>query len=429
VPAQADGNHPNSTRSAVIGETGPASPPPAGKQALVTPAFALAWLVNFFQYLVFYILVTTMALYAVRQFAASDAAGGLASSAFVIGATVARLFAGYLVDALGRRRIMLAALVVVVVACAFYIPAASLPLLIAVRIVHGIGYAFASTATMTIAQSSIPDSRRAEGTGYFALGSTLATAVGPALGLFLVGSFSYNMLFWASLGTAVLGLVLGLFLRKPLHGREAEAASEQAAKRARFSIRDIAHPAVIPIGCFMLLIGLCYAGVITYLNAYSEQRNVMTGAGLFFIAYAAAMLVMRFVLGKVQDRRGDNAVVYPGLVCFALALGLLAVATADWQIVAAGALTGLGYGTLMPASQAIAVSAVPPHKLGTGISTLLLLTDVGVGLGPIALGVLVSVTGFGTMYTVLAAVVILAAIFYHAVHGRHDLAKRGRAAL
>lgn len=408
----------------------PAGPPP-GKQPVITPAFTLAWLVNFFQYLVFYILVTTMALYAVKQFAASDAASGLASSAFIIGATLARFFSGYLVDALGRRRIMLGALVLVVIACAFYLPAGSLPLLITVRVVHGVGYAFASTATMAIAQSAIPSSRRAEGTGYFALGATLATAVGPALGLFLVGSFNYDMLFWTSLGTAVLGLLLGLFLRKPLREREAEAAAAAAApvKRARFSLRDIADPAVIPIGLFMLLIGLCYAGVITYLNAYSEQRDVVTGAGLFFIAYAAAMLIMRFVLGKVQDRRGDNVVVYFGLVFFALALGVLAVANADWQIVVAGAMTGLGYGTLMPASQAIAVSAVPPHKLGTGISTLLLLMDAGVGLGPIALGVLVSAAGYSTMYTVLTIVVVLAAVLYHAVHGRHDVAKRGRVSL
>ncbi|GAA1650980.1 MFS transporter [Georgenia ruanii] len=415
---------------------GAAAPPQRAKEPVFTPTFVLAWLVSFIQYLVFYILVTTMALYAVKQFAASDAASGFASSAFVVGATAARLVSGYLVDVLGRRKVMLVALAVVVVACAFYVPAGSLALLIGVRAVHGAAYAFASTATMAIAQSAIPASRRAEGTGYLALATTLATAVGPALGLLLVGSVGYDAMFWTVLGTAVVGLLLGLFLRKPLHQREAEAAAERAAReagaaparRARFSFRDIAHPAVVPIGCFMLVIGLCYAGVITYLNAYSEQRDVVAGAGLFFVAYAIAMLLMRFVLGTVQDRKGDNVVVYLGLVCFVLALGLLAVADADWHVVVAGALTGLGYGTLMPAAQAIAVSAVPPHKLGTGISTLLLLADVGIGVGPILLGVLVSATGYTTMYALLAVLAVLAAGLYHAVHGRRDVAKTGRVA-
>lgn len=153
-----------------------------------------------------------MALYAVKQFAASDAASGLASSAFVVGATFARVFSGYLVDTFGRARFSLCPLSLWSSPAGLYLPAASLPLLILVRMLHGVGYAFASTATMALAQSAIPADRRAEGTGYYALGSTLATAIGPAIGLMIVNDFSYGVLFWTSLGTAILGLLLGLVL-------------------------------------------------------------------------------------------------------------------------------------------------------------------------------------------------------------------------
>lgn len=148
----------------------------------------------------------------------------------------------------------------------------SLVLLIIGRIVQGIGYALASTATMTIVQSIIPASRRAEGTGYFALGSTMATALGPALGLFLVESFTYNILFWVTLGTAVLGLVLGGVLHQ--HPNERAAAAAHQTRPPRFSLRAIVAPQVIPIGCFMLLAGVSYSGVLTYLLSYSEERNV-----------------------------------------------------------------------------------------------------------------------------------------------------------
>lgn len=405
--------------------TGDTAAPTAGHpQKLLTTDFALAWLVNFVQYLAFYTLVTTVALYAVRQFAASDAASGFASSAFVVGATVARLFSGYIVDRFGSRAIMVSSLAVVVIACGLYIPAGSLPLLIGVRLLHGFAYAIASTAVMAIVQQVIPDSRRAEGTGYFALGTTFATAVGPALGLFLVGNFTYDVLIWTTFITAIIGLALGLLLKGPK--RDLDPSDQE---KPRFSLKSIAHPAVIPIGIFMLLIGLSYSGVITYLNAYSEERGLVTGAGLFFVAYALSMLIMRLLLGKVQDVRGDNIVIYFGVVFFALALLVLAAADANWMVVVAGAMTGLGYGTLMPAAQAIAVSSVPTHQLGTGISTLLLLADVGIGLGPIFLGFLVSATGYGPMYAVLAVVVALATVWYAVVHGRKDVAKRGRTVL
>ncbi len=190
------------------------------------------------------------------------------------------------------------------------------------------------------------------------------------------------------------------------------------AERERFSFRRVVHPAVMPVGIFMLFVGLCYSGVVTYLNAYSVERDVVSGAGMFFVAYAISMLVMRFVMGRVQDRRGDNTVIYPALVAFLAALVLLAVADADWQIVVAGVLTGLGYGSIMPAVQAIAVRSVPPHRIGTGISTLLLFTDFGVGMGPVALGFVVSGLGYGWMYLGLAGVLVLAVLWYALTHGR-----------
>lgn len=376
---------------------------------LITPTFLLSWLVNFVQYLLFYLLVTTTALYAVKEFAASEAASGLAASSFVIGATVARLFSGYVTDVLGRRPVLLGSVTVVVIACSLYFPAHSLPLLIAVRLLHGFAYAFASTAVMAVVQSAIPPERRAEGTGYFALSSTLATAVGPALGLFLVQSYSYPILFTVTLATSVVALLLALVVRIPRAPR---------AEHSRFSLADIVHPAVVPIGLFMLLVGLCYSGVITFLNGYADERGLTTGAGLFFLAYAAVMLVMRFVLGRLQDSRGDNVVIALGLISFTVALAILATAQADWQVILAGALTGLGYGTLMPACQAIAVSLVPPERLGTGISTMFLLMDVGLGVGPVLLGGLVSATGYGTMYALLAGVSVVSALFYVVVHGR-----------
>lgn len=397
---------------------------------LFSSAFILSWLINFSMYLVFYLLITVMALYAVERFSASDAAGGFAASSFVVGATVARLFSGYLVDTFGGRKIMLGSLAVIVAACAAYMWSASLPMLIAVRVIHGLTYAFASTAVMATAQKAIPSSRRAEGTGYISLGTTLATAIGPALGLTLIGSVGYGVLFGTSLGLSIVGLVLALVLpqstkpvQEELAGKAPEDSSSSETKRG-FSISDIVTPNVVPIGLFMLLVGLAYAGVITFLNRYSQLNGLTKGASFFFIAYAVAMMAARFFLGRLQDRRGDNPVIAIGLVCFTISLLVLAVATADWHVIAAGALCGLGYGTLMPACQTISVHLAPAHKLGTGISTLLLLVDAGIGLGPIVLGSIASSMGFDKMYAGLAVVVVLSAVFYWFVHGNKPVARR-----
>lgn len=326
--------------------------------------------------MVFYLLVTIMALYAVQQFGASDTAGGFASSSFVVGATIARLFSGYLVDAAGRKKSLLVSLVLVTVVCAAYFVAYSLALLIVVRIIHGLSYAVASTAVMAVAQSVIPDHRRAEGTGYFALGTTLATAFGQAAGLAIVGASGYNTIFVVVLSLTVCALALAPALKIPTQERP----------NVTFSLANIVHPAVAPFG--------------------------------FFIAYAIVSLAMRFVLGRVQDRHGDNVIFYGALASIMIGLVVLAIAVADWEVVIAGALVGLGYGSIMPAAQAVAVRLVAPHEMGAGISTLFLLLDIGIGFGPVVLGMLISALGYSAMYWVLAATVALATVLYYFVHGR-----------
>ena len=82
------------------------------EQRLWTRTFIIGIVVNLFMSSVFYLLMTTMAIYAAQRFAASDSQAGLASSAFVIGAVFARLVAGKFLDAVGRRRMLVLSMIV-----------------------------------------------------------------------------------------------------------------------------------------------------------------------------------------------------------------------------------------------------------------------------------------------------------------------------
>lgn len=387
----------------------------ANKTKLWSADLVLASIVNFCLAFVFYSLMTTMALYAVDRFAVSDTAGGLASSIFVVGGTAARLFAGNLVDLVGKRQILVISLVVFVLASSgYFLVESSFGALLAVRFAHGVAFAMASTAAMALAQSVIPRARMAEGTGYFTLSMTLATAVGPFLALELVAGPGYEALFAAGSIAAVLAMVLALFLRT----NDAVLESEQRAKLKRFHPRDMLHPAVLPVACFMLILAICYSGVLTYLGAFAGERGLQSGASIFFLVYAAVLLVTRFVAGRVQDQHGDNIIVYAAVGAFAVGLAVLAFARTDFVLVLAGAAMGMGFGTLMSALQSVAVSKVPMNRIGVAISTHYFMVDLGIGIGPILLGLVISLTGFGPMYAILSAVVLSSSVIYHLVHGR-----------
>ena len=111
-----------------------------------TRDFVLSFGINFLVPVVFYLLMTLMALHAVDRFQAADSMVGLAPDSFVLGSLLARLFVGRLLDVVGRRRMLIASLVVFIVVAIADIPSQNLWLLLALRLVHGVAYGAGITA-------------------------------------------------------------------------------------------------------------------------------------------------------------------------------------------------------------------------------------------------------------------------------------------
>ncbi len=69
-------------------------------------------------------------------------------------------------------------------------------LLLAVRILHGAGFGITTTTYGTVVSDLIPSARRGEGMGYFGLSGTLAMALGPLIGLWLMQTYNFTILFF-----------------------------------------------------------------------------------------------------------------------------------------------------------------------------------------------------------------------------------------
>lgn len=391
---------------------------------LWTRNFVLAIVTNLFISMVFYLLMTSMALYAVERFQASDSAAGFAASAFIVGSMVARLFAGRLLDTLGRRRVLLASLAVFVVASLLYLPANTLGLLLALRFVHGLAFGAGNTAIAAAVQTLIPPARRSEGTGYFGLSTTLSTAVGPSLAIQLSSNGGYEGIFYFCAASSAISLIVAFTLRLSERVRSTEKHSGHNVPSRRSRLSALLDPDALPIASVIFFAGLAYSGILAFLVSYAKARGMSDSAGVFFLLYAAAVLASRLFVGRIQDRRGDNSVMYPTLASFALGLAMLALEPSVWSIGLAGILVGFGFGALLPCAQTIAVTAVPAARLGTAVSTFYLMLDAGTGLGPVVLGALVPVLGYAGMYGALSVLMCAAVLLYFLVHGRRHRGPR-----
>lgn len=380
---------------------------PKRPASLWTPAFVLLALALLGVGFTFYLLVPTMAGYAVAAYGATATEAGLASSSFFFGAVAARVLAGRALVRFGTRAVVLASVLWVLVACAGYLVPVGLGGLIGLRVLHGIGFGFAATALVSAAMAMVPANRRAEGSGWFLMGMTLATGIAPFVALVLVNSGSGQTgVFWLSLACAALGVGCVLAVLRVLPGR---AATPVPTARG---LAGLIEPKAVPIG---LVVGSCafaYALILAYLNLHAGQRNLIEAAGLYFLVYAVVIMVSRPVAGMLQDRFNDDVVTVPLLVIFSIGLVVTAIAAQPIVLLVGAALVGLGYGTMLSGGQAIAVGKVGHARTGLGVSTYWLVVDLATGVGPIVLGLLISPLGFQNTFIVAAILPIGAVAFY-----------------
>jgi len=295
-----------------------------------------------------------------------------------------------------------------------YFAAGSLQALVLVQGLHGLAFGLGSTAVTTGALALIPPARRGEGAGYYGISTTLGSALGPLTAVLVVGRFGDAALFWATMCCGLAGFLVALAIRLP----EREPSDDE--RRSLWSL----HPSTLidrsslPISSIMLVAGLSFSGVLTFLNPYADAEGLDPAAGLYFLVYATTVLLSRLVVGRLQDAWGDNAIVYPLLMSLTAGMALLVIAPSGWSLILSAVLVGLGFGAIMPTVQTIAVNVSQPNRVGLVISTFFLMTDIGVGAGPIVDGGLVTLIGYRGMFAVLAALPLLAVVLYYLVHGR-----------
>lgn len=365
----------------------------------------------------FYMLLTSMATYAAIAFGAGQASAGFASSSFVLGALAARIPAGKYLDFMGRKRSIFWTMVLSVVLSLLYVPASSLVLFIILRFVHGFFFGINNTAVSAAVQTVIPPKRRAEGTGYFGLATSLAMAVGPFLAVMISADYGYKPLFYIYAAISVLGSIMAIVLTLP----EITPSPEQRADMWKLTPSSFFDVSTIKTAAVMFFAGLVYSVIMAFLDSYASVVGAPEAAGWFFIALAVAMLVCRLFVGRIQDAYGDKWVVFPVLLIFAAGLIFLTFANGAAMIVIAGALVGAGFGSLLPAVQAASVADSTPARYGVVMSTFFIMLDTGTAFGPVILGAFEPVLGQRGMFGASAVIVLFGIPIYWA-------ARRGRRA-
>ena len=121
---------------------------------LWTRDFVIIFGTNFFTHVVFYLLMTTIALYVTKEYHTSQGLAGFTVGIFILAALLARFIAGAYMERIGRKKALIGSLCIFVILMFLHLAANSLVFLLVLRFIQGAAFGFIEFIAGAIAAGS-----------------------------------------------------------------------------------------------------------------------------------------------------------------------------------------------------------------------------------------------------------------------------------
>ncbi|MEM1426209.1 MAG: MFS transporter, partial [Cyanobacteria bacterium P01_H01_bin.130] len=294
-------------------------------------------------------LLPTLSLYA-QDLGGSDQQVGLVMGSFAIGLLLARTRFGRLADRRGRKLVLLIGTTVAMTAPIGYLFTTSIPVLMGLRIFHGLSIAAFTTAYAAFVVDVSPPEHRGQVIGYMTLTQPVGVALGPALGSYVQSELGHAPTFAiaASFGLlATLGMNVIEDSRSPAaapppgDGSSDENIAESSPPQNNSPFKQLFLPEILTPALVMLMVGLVFGTVSTFIPLLIKSTELNLIPGLFYTAAAIASFCARFWVGKRSDQYGRGQFISLSLVCYFIAMVMLATVNTVPLFLAAGCVEGL----------------------------------------------------------------------------------------
>ncbi len=347
---------------------------------------------------------------------------------------------GRLGDLTGRRRLLVAGILLFTLASALCALAPALWLLIAGRALQGLGAAIMMALAMALVGETVPKARTGSAMGLLGTTSAIGTALGPSLGGLLIAAFGWPAIFLVNLPLGVVAFFLARrYLPPDRHASDAARANfdvpgtlllaltlaayalAMTAGRGSFGPSNLALLAAAGIGFGLFL--RVEAHVASPLVRPALFRDTTLGAGLAMSALVSTVMMATLVVGpfdlghglgletalvglvlsagplvaaltalpagRVVDRLGAPRMTMLGLA--AMAAGSLALSLAPATLGVPGYLVPIlvvtaGYALFQTANNTAVMAGLPADRRGVVSGMLNLARQLGLITGASAMG-------------------------------------------
>ncbi|SER81833.1 drug resistance transporter, EmrB/QacA subfamily [Propionibacterium cyclohexanicum] len=356
------------------------------------------------------------------------------------------IFSGSLGDRLGRARVFRYGLALFALASLSCGLAPNTGILVLCRALQGVGGSMLNPVALSIIRETFEDPRRrAQAIGVWGGVIGISMGVGPVLGGFLVQFVTWRAVFYINVPIALLAIVLTIAFvpdSRARHARRADPVGQMLVfltlVALTFGVIEaprLGGASMVILGAFAIAL-ICGVALVRWelrrdepliemrvfrspdfaaataiavlafyaLGAYmflltlylqDTRHYSAVQAGLFLLPNALVMLFAAPLSGRLVGALGPRPSLLIGGISLTLAslmLTRLGVGTGDWWILAAGALMGLGSGSVNAPITNTAVSGLPASQAGVAAAIASASRQVGSVLGVAVAGMLATNT-------------------------------------
>jgi len=322
---------------------------------------------------------------------------GLLVTAFTFPGVILTTFAGILADRFGRLRVLLPGLFVFAVAGAACVFASSLPVLIGLRVVQGIGASSIGSINVTLIGDLFAGRQRTAAMGFNASVLSIGTAAYPAVG----GALA--MIAWsAPFALALLAIPVAILAARRLHeapqGHKANLGDYFGDVWKIVRRREVLALFFASTSIFILLYG-AYVTFLPFLMAGRFGSSPL-GIGLMMAGLSLSTALTSANLGRLAEWLGEPRLMQVGFGVFAAGLSVIPLAPTVWALALPAALLGFAFATTIPVVQVLLAGVAPAERRGAVMSLNGTVLRLGQTLGPPVMALIHRVAGIDAVFFV-----------------------------
>lgn len=272
---------------------------------------------------------------------------------------VALLLAGVLADIFGRKLLYTYGFAVFTFGSLLCGLAPSLPLLIAARVLQGLGAAMLQANSVALIREAMPPALLSRGIGVQGAAQAIGLALGPAIGGLLIALGGWRAIFLVNLPVGIVAIVLARLLIP-------RGGLGERAERRPGGLLELLRSRAIALGLGGGLVSyLAMFGALFAIPYYMLAIHIgPTATGLQLAVLPVALGVVAPLAGRAADRVGARPLTVGGLLLTAAGLTVLALLHGVPARLSGLAIAGAGLGAFTPVNNAAVMAAGPRERAG-----------------------------------------------------------------